>query len=272
MRALVSFPGRAGDLLWACCAIRSLSAVLGVPVDLQITGEFESLVDLLAQQPYLGRVWADHDWDMTQTAAAPTASRGDRRYDFSADIGYRRWPALPLPNETWENLAAQFPGVLPPLDLHRPWIAVQGHPSRAIAVGWTDCHFELKFGLSQLLFTSREAHPFWEARLLPPPGSRWVTEGLEAPVGWLKAARYIAGAPCFVGDCSALHVLAVALGKRVVCYEPMQERLNDIFWPLGKDGPQVTLVRGNDGEMTTDSRHVEETLGKVLGEVQRYGR
>ena len=260
MRILCTFPGRAGDLLWALPTVRAISESLGHPVDLQIAGEFASMVDQLLKQPYLAGVIADPRWGMGDGWEAP---RLPKEYDRVIHLGYRRWPELPLPFEVAGIANRLGLAVLP--DLQRPWITVK--PQRmygAVAVGWTDCHFELKYGLSQLLFTSRDGRPFRDAVLLPPPGSRWITEGVERPCGWLEAAAQIAGAPCFLGDCSALHVLACALGKPVVCYEPMVERLNPIFWPYGKDGPQVTLVRGNDGEMTTDSRHTAETLEKVL--------
>jgi hypothetical protein len=54
------------------------------------------------------------------------------------------------------------------------------------------------------------------------------------------------------------------MGKPCVIMEPMTERLNPIFWPLGQDGPQVTLVRGNDRQATFDARHTAETLERVL--------
>jgi hypothetical protein len=68
----------------------------------------------------------------------------------------------------------------------------------------------------------------------------------------------------FLGDCSAWHVLAMAMGIPVVLVEPLEARWNPIFYPLGMDGPQVTMVRGNDGNPTFDARHVADALTRAL--------
>ena len=81
---------------------------------------------------------------------------------------------------------------------------------------------------------------------------------------WPQAARHIRHAKVFLGDCSALHVLAVALGTPVVLVEPMEARWNPIFYPLGMDGA-VQVVKGNDGRPTWDARHVGDVLRERLG-------
>ena len=45
--------------------------------------------------------------------------------------------------------------------------------------------------------------------------------------------------------------------------EPNPQRHNDVFWPLGKTGPQVTQVLGGDGQWTFDARHVAEAIEAV---------
>lgn len=223
------------------------------------------MVDLLLQQPYLAGVIADSRWSLTPPDdwKAPELPQ---QYDRVYHLGYRGWPTLPLPEQIFQNLwlgigeqMAQENHPYLSLDLQRPWITVKPRVEpTGYVVGWTDCHFELKYGLSHLVTD------FWLNRILAAPGSRWVTEAHVEPVSWLVAAECIAAAPLLLGDCSALHVLACAIGKPVVCYEPMEARHNPIFYPYGQDGPQVTLVRGLDGKPTTDSRHTAETLQKVL--------
>ncbi len=267
-RILCTFPGRAGDLLWALPTVRAISESLGYPVDLQIAGEFEGMLELLRLQPYLGHCSANPHWDMTQGWAAPMpVGTPERTYERGIHLGYRRWPEEPLPIEVYTQCRSTQVGLpLPLVDLTRPWITVKDLPARQVAVGWTDCYFELKYGLMELVFEPRiklsekGLHPY----TLVAPGSRWATEGGYSPTDWLEAARRIAGSEVFLGDCSALHVLAVALGKPCVIYEPMEARWNPIFYPLGKVGPQVTLVVGNDGLPTQDARHTAETLKAVL--------
>ena len=270
-KVLCCMPGRAGDILWACAVIRDLSAFYETPVDLVIAGEFASLIPLLEQQPYLASVAADPEWGLTpEQVDWPKTDAEGGRWERVHNLGYQRWPELPLPFEVWHRVASGF---LPRPDLGRPWITARSfedatlHPY-PVTAGWTECYFELKYGLSLLLTPVPCAHPY---TVLCPFGSRWSTDTRAIRGGftvyetdWFAAARFIASSKVFLGDCSALHVLAVALGIPVVCYEPMVARHNPIFWPCGMDGPQVRIVRGGDGKPTTDVRHTADYLKEAL--------
>lgn len=270
MRVLCSFPGRAGDLLWALPTIRAVAEHFKAPVDLLIAGEFAGMIPLLTQQVYLGAVHADPAWTLTPPAdwnPPEVVVEYAGEYDRTYHLGYRGWPAKPLPFETQDTLACVWnleDGAIPEIDLGRAWITSTpwSQVPHRLCIGWSDCWFELKVGLLTLL-----GQPQWDAAytgfLLPPAGSRWVTEMPYEPVGWLEAAQRIAAAEVFLGDCSALHVLAVALGKPVLLVEPMEARHNDIFYPLGKTG-RVRLLTGNDGLPTHDARHCADALKEML--------
>lgn len=266
MRILATFPGRAGDILWALPSIRAISEHFSTPVDLMVCGEFESLLPLLRLQPYLGTCTARHDWPLVPPAEWQNpAPEGE--YNRVYQLGYRGWPAKPLPFETQDTLATCWcleDGPFPQIDLDRPWITIEGPGAPCeIAVGFTENWFELKVGLFHLVGGALGSN-----RLLQlTPGGRWTKETTGCwsvlQCDWLDAARAIRDAQVFFGDCSALHVLAVALGKPCVIMEPMVERHNLIFWPLGTHG-RVRLVRGNDGLPTVDARHCAEVLEEVL--------
>jgi hypothetical protein len=270
-RILCTFPGRAGDLLWACSVIRDISAFHDTPVDLVIAGEFASLVPLLQQQPYLSSVAADPEWALhpEQGWCWQKAETEGHRWAHVHQLGYRRWPELPLPFEIWNTVASGF---LPRPALSRPWITVKGPGIPLdLAVGFTEAWFELKLGLlSSVEYLLGPAGPTMQQ--LSPFRGRWMNEVPPAGVcvyecDWLDAARAIRNSDLFFGDCSALHVLAVALGKRCVLMEPMEARWNPIFYPLGKTGPHVTLVTGNDGLPTFDARHCAGSLKRALQRV-----
>ncbi len=269
MKILCSMPGRAGDIAWALPTVRAISEHFGVPVDLQIAGEFAPMLDLLLQQPYLAGVIPDSRWGLSEQDSWK-APELPQKYDRVIHLGYRGWPKLPLPNEVYDHCRSNEVNLpLGPLGLDRPWITVaEPFDMGRVVCGWSDCYFELKVGLHALM----EGQSGWVPAILSAPGSRWLTERTQATsvheMPWDQAAEAIAGADVFLGDCSALHVLACALGKPVVCYEPMEARWNPIFYPYGQDGPQVTLVRGLDGKPTTDARHTAETLERVLGRVK----
>lgn len=267
-RVLCTFPGRYGDLLWALPAIRAIAESGGQPVDLQIAGEFEGIRSLLEGQSYLHTVLADPRWGLTP----PNEWRAPdhyHQYDHTYHLGYRGWPTRPLPEEIYLQAVIETGRELPSLDLQRPWLAapVDGPITYStrdrvhqIAVGFSECYFELKVGLLQLV---SEHDIGWSTRTVM-GGGRWMDEAGQGSCNWAEAAHGIASAQIFLGDCSALHVLAVALGIPVVIVEPMEARWNEIFYPYGTEGPQVTLVRGLDGRPTFDARHTIQTIEEVI--------
>jgi len=269
MSTLVSFPGRYGDLLWSLPTARAISEQRGEPVDLAIAGEFASIVPLLQEQPYLNEVIVLPGWDMTPPNwKAPLHDDLLQEYcwDEILDLGYKEWPTCPLPYYIAQQAKQQ-------IDLKRPWITVPPWADFAdtVVVGFTEAWFELKLGLLHSLL-----HP--EHRVLPMDGtnrtflhtvegSRWQTEGWAVPTvafDWLLTARVLQDARLFFGDCSALHVLACATGTPVLLCEPMEARWNPIFYPYGMDGPEVTVVMGNDDKPTFDARACADALRERL--------
>jgi hypothetical protein len=284
MRILTTFPGKFGDLLWALPTVRALSEAYGVPVDLQIAGDYERIAGLIERQEYIDHVWADHTWAVQQTA--PISPRTPPRlpddsgftgkaYDRVYHLGYKGWPSRPLPFQVEAEAWRQFDQLerggdsqgsghdlrLPEIDLNRRWIrppawALSRH---GLAIGFTDEHFELKYGLHWLLY---QRWPTLSINVSSSP--RWQSEGGRGAIGWDTAACWIESADIFVGCCSALHVLARAMGKPVILLEPAPERHHPIFYPQGTDGPQVTLVKGLDGKPTFDARHLIDAIDKRL--------
>lgn len=284
MNLLCTHPGRHGDLLWALPTIRALAEKYGEPATLLISAKYGSdgFLDLLNQQPYLAAIRAT-DWQIEESAPIhpripPTLPPADRIFH----LGYTGWPSQSLPHETaliaYRQLV-DYGETRFDIDLDRPWIThrEQGR-GQEIAIGFSDEYFELKYGLCELLDLQWATDMQWDvcdhcgqdrpsdqlaywpsAR----PGSRWETEARCRPASWIEAAQTIAQAQVFLGCNSALHVLAVGLGKPCVIMEPNPQRWNDIFWPLGKTG-RVRLVLGGDGLPTFDARHTADTLREVL--------
>lgn len=267
MKILCTSPGRNGDILWQLPTIRAISHFYDQPVDLQIGGEFTGIVPLLAQQPYLGKVWADPAWAMVppEEWRAPAVEG----YDHIYHAGYRGWPELPLPFWTEHGVKQAYPELAGmEVDYLTPWITL--HPGGRTSIfplvcGWSDEWFELKYGITRLVA--------WQQDLcvVCPAGSRWDVEAASLavyPTTWEQAANRIAQADVFLGCCSALHVLAVALGKPGVLMEPSEARWNDIFYPMGMDGPRVTVVKGNTHLPTFDARAVAEAIQTKLRSLQ----
>lgn len=272
MSILCTFPGRYGDLLWALPTMRAISEAAGEPVDLLIAGEFQPIVPLLTRQPYLRVIEIDHRWTLTPPAEWIPPAVERQHYDRIYHLGYRGWPDTPLPHFIYAQVQREYPYPdlrLAPLDLDRPWIT--GIEPASIAcpyvAAWTETWFELKVGLWALLQRRWPTDlKLGEIPLNLSTGGRWQNESGACTADWLWLARWMLAARVVLADCSAPHVLAVALGRPVILVEPMEARWNPIFYPLGQDGPQVILVKGLDGNPTFDARHVFDALEARLHE------
>lgn len=257
MSLRISFPGRFGDLLWALPTVRTLSEKYGGAARLYIAGEFASIAPLIQEQPYIADVIPLASWGLTPPnewqAPIPDAE------GTVIHLGYRGWPTKPLPYAVAEQAGVE-------IDINRPWIQIEGpYPPTEIAIGFTEAWFELKLGLVIATLNDKRGDPPY--LVLTPRGTRWRTEARGVAVyetTWLEAAGVIRNSDLFFGDCSALHVLACAMGKPVVLMEPMEARWNPIFYPYGMDGPHVTVVKGNDGRPTFDARACAAALKKAL--------
>jgi hypothetical protein len=261
-----TFPGRAGDLLWALPTVRAISQALGEPVSLQIAGEFASMIPLLETQPYLVQVYADPRWSLTPPDEWKAPPIGNYSDQIVFHLGYRGWPTTTLPHFVYNSVQENNPHLnLPPLDLQTPWIVPPTPPLKGFKppplIAWfSDEWVELKAGVVLSL------SPYMA--ILCPHGSRWMEWEQDnydiIECDWLEAAQWVKDAKVVLACCSAPHVLAVAMGKPVVMLEPSQARHNEIFYPLGKTGPQVTLVTGSDGLPTFDSRAIRKALEEKL--------
>lgn len=265
-RILCTMPGRHGDILWSLPTVRAISEREGVKVSLALSAKYGSLKPLLARQPYIAEVRVLGAWGLAETApitprTPPTldADHDERDFDQVVHLGYEGWPSAPLPVDI-----AQRAGV--EIDLARPWITPTfSIPRHDICAGFTDEWFELKVGLYWLLFERfvQRARPLVQLVSLS-NSPRWNREKGTPELRWEGAAAYLATTRLFVGCCSALHVLAVAVGAPAVIVEPAAARLQEVFWPLGFDGPQVRVVRGGDGLPTFDARHTGDLIDQIL--------
>ena len=265
MRVLCSMPGKFGDILWALPTCRALAEVAGEPVDFLTSYDYRALCPLLSQQPYIREATWMKDWRVLDTApmtprCPPTDMLGfsnGSAHDRVIHLGYLEWPTTTLPYYMWQTTLMQWGKDLPYPDLETPWITVVD-PFEAwdVTAGFTDEWFELKYGIVNLLTP--------QVDLAYACGSpRWASEGRVHNLPWHTAATQIVHGRIFFGDCSALHVLACALGKRCVIMEPAEARWNSIFYPYGTTG-RVRLVTGNDGKPTFDSRHCVDAIKEAL--------
>jgi len=262
MRVLATHPGRFGDCLWALPTVRALSETFSTPIDLLLSprvGE-SSFRALVQRQIYVGQVSVQRDWEILETAPItpripPNLPPG---YDRIVHLGYEEWPQKTLPYEVERITRKNVPNLMP-IRLS-PWIAATAR-SCDIAVGFSDEWFELKYGVERLLTNHLEDVNPGLTAVNVSGGPRWDTH----PFPWNEAAPWIAGAKLFVGCCSSLHVLACAVGTPAIIVEPAPARHHDCFYPFGKQGPEVELLKGADGLPTFDARHLCNAVDSRLG-------
>lgn len=274
MNILCTHPGRHGDILWGLPTVRAISETYGEPVDLCLSAKYGSLKNLIQRQEYIREVSVHDRWDIQESAPVqpriPPHSEaiGQPTYDEIFHLGYAGWPTPDLPRDIY-NRANRF-NTLASLDLDRPWItAPLSLPAATVTLGFTDEWFELKYGIYWLLrnaFIAADNGIDHYAVVSISTSPRWKQEAQHSGFDWESAASWIAASQLFVGCCSALHVLARAIGKSVICLEPNPQRHQDLFYPYGKTGP-VQLLLGNDGLPTFDARHLIDAIQAKLQEI-----
>ncbi len=273
MSILCTCPGRHGDVIWSLATVRAISETYGEPVDLLLSEKYGSLVGLIQRQAYIRDCSVDAAWAIEESAPitprVPDLAAVRGWYERQFDLGYESWPTPDLARDIYHRANRDSLGRdrhLAPLDLSRPWItAPYAMPATDLSVGFTDEHFELKYGLYWLLLTAFNFSPTRSRSDVVFVGNspRWTLEAERGATDWETAASWIRSSQVFVGCCSALHVLTVALGVPVICVEPNKDRHQDIFYPVGKSGA-VQLLLGNDGQPTVDSRHLIDAIEAKL--------
>lgn len=276
-RILATFPGKHGDLLWAGPALRALAAFYQEPIDLMLSEKYSSLEPLLSLQPYLDEVLINHDWAVREEAPLEPREAPLDGYEGEWErlfhLGYRGWPRQSLPLETWDCarvLLEHHHGLYTGkgISLADPWISLPVLPEEepsSVLVGFSDEWLELKMGL---LGCAAARFPEMKFRLVSGPGSRqreWLgafpSNVVPYECGWAYAARLMARSSLFFGCCSAMWVLANAMGKRTCIVEPSEMRHNEVFWSAS---PRNRLLRGASQGDKFDARRVISLLEEVI--------
>jgi hypothetical protein len=273
VKILCTHPGKYGDSLWALPTVRAIAEAHETPIDLLLSPGYSSHAGLLRAQDYIGDVRVWERWQVQNTAPmTPWSPFEDtlhhealdvpEGYDVIVHLGYRAWPRQVLPVEVYQTVQREYLGLaLAPLDLKTPWIRAFYDPhalARLVVVAFSEQHFELKYGLAMLL------QQRFGRMLNISTGPRHSAEADMPAHNWVVSAGFLRCAEVALCCCSASHVLACAVGTPVVMMEPDPDRHNDIFYPYGKVGPEVTLVLGGDGKPTFDARHVGDAIAEKL--------
>ncbi len=247
MKVLCTFSGKYGDILWSLPTARQIAKdIAGGQVDFAMMPYYESLCPLIEEQEYIGKCFVIPDWIRThsnhgdgpweapvQTVVAEFPKKdfnppvgefcveykkGDwRAYDKVFHLTYRGHPGINAPSMPLVDFIAYQQGI----QLEQPvipFLTVKPEEHRtglSVAVAFNEQYKEQKDQFFKAFFQRyKEIDKFGMSSALQDVST----------LPWLNAAEWIAGADLFVGCRSANWVVAMALGKQTVTFEPHPSR------------------------------------------------
>lgn len=290
MRILCTMPGKYGDILWGLPTVRAISETFDVQVDLIVSTDYSDHRDLLRRQSYIRDVRPWSSWESPAPGAASWSPFDNTLHYLPRDLprdlpecdrvfhlGYRRAPDRPLPAFIYDEVTRLAPDIaFRPLDLDRPWIQAAATTSRpvhrrdapmAVAVGWSSNAAAWKRDVTMALqerFTSTRFIPVMTAGAVDDTWKALWCFDMAPAADWVAAAERVAESRFFVGCCSALHVLACAMGMPALVVEPDENRWDAAFYPYGTDG-RVRLVRGDRADPAASIRAIAPLFNELMG-------
>lgn len=233
-RVLTSFSGKFGDILWALPTVRAVSQMKGERVDFCCMPQYKSLLPLIQAQPYVDKAFVVEDWLLQHSNHGDQPwnppARIDREYDQSWHLGYRAHPGLSgQPNMSLIDFIAWQQGIRftanpIPFISGLPFLKEDEGKLGHVAYAFNDMYSDLKLRFFNMLVRRTE-----------------VTFVDVSKRSWLESVSVIKGAVAYVGDRSALHVVAHGVGQRLITYEPhparnKQGHLGTVFGcPYGRE-------------------------------------
>ncbi|MDE2101317.1 MAG: hypothetical protein KGL39_28985 [Patescibacteria group bacterium] len=246
MSCAVTVPGKNGDALWALAAANSVAERFGGgSVDVFFMEGQAGLVPLAQELAFVGIADVLAGWvaigsphgDVPRMPPIPVAGR----YVKICHLGYPAHPLWSTPPRTLVETHLAVANVPMP---SAPFLRFRWMDDSAdmftIAYGFNADNGEAKERFVEQLKKEMFDFSFVDVRQM----------------SWCAAARAIFRARCFFGDMSALHVLAVGLGKRTVIWEPDDSRRG--LWA------RMGLLRSGD-LIVQPGHHVEAMMDGVVG-------
>lgn len=241
MKILLTMPGLFGDILTSLIAVRAVAEHFDTAVALKISHNFDTLVPLLREQPYISEVIAT-EWNLAETGPVYTYERWHRHlgevwkpltwpegFDKVAHLQYRGWPHPTCYEDCARNAEDDLGLTRGELKCEpgRPWIQTAMPQECGRVVGnWRQGDYGEKAKFLEVL---REVDGIYSAapnEEMPPDCPVPIFRG-----GWQLTAALFKGASAWVGCQSAPWVLANGLGlPRILTMEPDTRRHDVTFW------------------------------------------
>lgn len=221
-KALCTFPGPNGDILWSLPTAKALADMYGESVDFGVMPYYENLLPLIANQPYISKAFVVKDWIRLhsnygdQPWAAPKEI--EEGYEHVHHLGYRGHPGLgggkrlPLIDFTADQQGVKLRDPLPFL------LAPRTQKDPYVAVGFNPQYPDEKTAFLNKVKSEIDI-PMVDTTVIP----------------WLEASQVISDATCFVGCRSSNFVISHGVGQKFMfIFDPHPARaaqgfLGDVF-------------------------------------------
>jgi len=208
--------------------VRAVSQIVGEKVDFAVMPQYKSILPLLQYQPYIDRAFVIEEWLILHSnhGDQPWLPQKDMAvacgYERIWHLGYRGHPGMSgQPNMSLVDFIAWQQGIrfvvnpipfitVPPLETVKE-IYNGEYSNGCVAMAFNEMYVDLK-----LRFVERLKKRMPNMMFLEPSKTTWA-----------GAAWQIGTSIAYVGDRSALHVIAHGVGQRLLTYEPHPARHKD---------------------------------------------
>lgn len=211
---LATFSGKFGDILWSMATLKALSERDHTRYDFACMPAYRPLLPLLRQQSYICHADPVDDWHCTgspygdQPWQPPRWIETGRKY--VQHLTYQTNPIFG--QETLVDFIARQAAVSPSF----PFLTIP--PDGYI---WASRKLRVAVGFSA---ADQPVKTAFLDQLMHRLGRSMYFLRLSDRMTWVEAAQLLNECCCFVGCLSAYHVLAHGLGKRVLVFEPNEDR------------------------------------------------
>src|SRR5580765_608870 len=221
-RALCTFPGKFGDILWSLPTARFLAQhVYGGRVDFAVMPYYESLIPMLEAQKYIGRAFVIPEWLRTHSnyGDQPWTSPRQEGYEFQVDLGYRSHPGTPFgnPNISLLEFVASQQGINLGPESQLPFLQASAEDK-----------FQYATKKPYVAYSFNDQYVGEKEIFLQQLRDQLADMGIPlvdtTSISWLQALTAIDGAALYVGDRSSNWVLAAGMDKVCITYEPHPSR------------------------------------------------
>ena len=244
-QVLTSCSGKFGDILFSLAVVKAISETEQQKVDFICMPAYRSLLPLVRKQPYIQSASEVSDWLCTGSPHGDQPWQPPKYvetgYKVIKHLTYRRHPMFD--NKTLiDAIAANGQVTVQP----GPWISVYSGE-------WQKHKPFVTYGFNAEL-RQEKANFIQELKLKMPEVKFISVENMD----WTQVAMFLQESVAFVGCMGALHVLAHAVGKPVLIYEPNPDR-REFNYPVYRYPYGIELILKLD-DMSGYVRALEELL------------